>query len=79
MKKFTLIPKASSLQKFTMFLATFLFSLYSTAQDKKVDVNINTNSGSNGNFFTQPWVWVVGGAVFLLLLVALLRNNSSKN
>jgi hypothetical protein len=34
---------------------------------------------TNSNWYAQPWVWVVGGAVFLLLLVALLRNNNSKN
>jgi hypothetical protein len=57
---------------FTMMLISFL----SFAQDKKVDIDINTK-GENDNFFMQPWVWVVGGAVFLLLLVALLRSNSS--
>jgi hypothetical protein len=80
MKKNILTPTKSILHKSTMVLATFLFTLYSVAQDgdKKVDVNINTKSDS-GSFFTQPWVWIVGGAVFLLLLVALLRNNNSKN
>ncbi len=43
------------------------------AQDKKVDVSINTKSDS-GNFFTQPWVWVVGAAVFIIILVALLKG-----
>ena len=65
--------------KVTMFVATFLLSMYAVAQDKKVDVDINTKSDSGSGVFNQPWVWVVGGAVFLLLLVALLRNNSSKN
>ena len=54
------------------FLQTALW-----AQDKKVDVNISTDKG--GNWYTQPWVWIVGGAVFLLLLVALLRGNSNKD
>ena len=57
---------------FTMMLISFL----SFAQDKKVDIDINTKP-DNDNFFMQPWVWIVGGAVFLLLLVALLRSNSS--
>lgn len=55
-----------------LFLA-MLFSLISFAQDKKVDIDINTKSG-NDNFFLQPWVWVVGAALFILLLVALLRG-----
>ncbi len=53
------------------FLQTISF-----AQDKKVDVNIGTNSGGS-NWYAQPWVWIVGGAVFLLLLVALMRGNSN--
>lgn len=30
-------------------------------------------------WYTQPWVWVVGGAVFLIILVALLRGNSNRD
>ncbi len=66
--------KASN--KIAMVFTMMLISFLSFAQDKKVDIDINTK-GENDNFFMQPWVWVVGGAVFLLLLVALLRSNSS--
>jgi hypothetical protein len=61
----------------SMLFASMLLSIMTFAQDKKVDIDINSKSG-NDNFFMQPWVWIVGGAVFLLLLVALLRNNSNK-
>jgi hypothetical protein len=48
-----------------------LFTLKLFAQDKlDVDVNI----GKEAAWYTQPWVWIVGGAVFILLLVALLRK-----
>ena len=30
------------------------------------------------NWYMQPWVWVVGAAVFIIILVALFRGNSSK-
>jgi len=46
------------------------------AQDKQVDVNISTNK--NNNFWGQLWVWVVGAAVFILLLVAILRSGSKR-
>lgn len=63
--------------KLAMVFSMLLISLYSFAQDdKKVDIDINTKP-ENDNFFMQPWVWIVGGAVFLLLLVALLRGNNS--
>jgi len=47
------------------------------AQDKQVDINVNTNKGNN--FWGQPWVWVVGAAVFILLLVAILRSGGRRN
>ncbi len=48
------------------------------AQDKGADLNVSVTK-SDGNWYAQPWVWIVGGAVFLLLLVALLRGNSNKD
>lgn len=59
------------------FVLLFMVQVLAFAQDKKVDVNITTDKG--GNWYAQPWVWIVGGAVFLLLLVALMRNNSNKD
>ncbi len=44
------------------------------AQDKKVDVDISLNKGQTSNWFQQPVVWIIGGAIFILLLVALLRG-----
>jgi len=62
-----------------LLLLSFL-SLQSFAQDKKVDVSINTNSGSGGTtWYAQPWVWIIGGLVFILLLVAILRGGGNKN
>ena len=62
--------------KFSMLITTLFVSFIAAAQDKKIDININTKS-DDSSFFTQPWVWVVGGLVFILLLVALLKNNKS--
>lgn len=63
----------SCIRKFSM-LPIFLFATVAVwAQDKKVDIDINTKSDS-GNFFSQPWVWVVGAAVFIIILVALLKG-----
>lgn len=33
-----------------------------------------STSTTSGDWYTSPWVWVVGAAVFILLLVALLSN-----
>ena len=43
--------------------------------EKKTSINITSNdSTGNTAWYTSPWVWVVGAAVFILLLVALLSN-----
>lgn len=61
-----------------MAILMFLFlSLQSFAQDKGLDINVDIDKGED-NFFAKPWVWVVGGAVFILLLVALLRGGGKK-
>ena len=58
-----------------LFLSTLLMSIVTFAQETKaVDINVNTKG--NSNFFANPIVWVVGGAVFILLLVALMRSNN---
>jgi hypothetical protein len=53
-----------------------LVSLISFAQEKGIDVDINVKKESE--WYQQPWVWVVGGAVFILLLAAILRGNRTK-
>ena len=72
-KKITL-----GLKSFSALLMLCLVQTIAFAQDKKVDVDITTDKGG-GNWYAQPWVWIVGGAVFLLLLVALMRGNSNKD
>ena len=78
MKKMIKVQAKKIFSRASVLMAMLLFSFYSFAQDKKVDVTINTKTDDGNSFFMQPWVWIVGGAVFLLLLIALLRNNSSK-
>lgn len=61
-----------------MLLSAFL-SVVTFAQEgetKSVDININKNDG--GNWYASPWVWVVGAAVFILLLVALTRGGGRR-
>ena len=69
MKQFMQIVKRPLLA-----IVSLITTVVAFAQDKKVDVDINTNSG--GNWYAQPWVWIVGVAVFILLLVALTRSGS---
>lgn len=53
-------------------MAAFI-SAWAIAQEgggAKIDVNVTKDSA----WYTSPWVWVVGAAVFILLLVALTRG-----
>lgn len=40
-------------------------------------VKTTSETTTTTDWYTQPWVWVVAGAVFLIILVALLRGNST--
>ena len=55
-------------------LLLFLFSIAVYAQDKKVDVDINVGKHSGTVWYASPVAWVIGAAIFILLLVALLRD-----
>ena len=65
------------LQNILAVLMLSLISASAFAQDKGVDINVDVNKKSN--WYQQPWVWIVGGAIFILLLVALLRGGGSKS
>ncbi len=64
------------MKKFYLSVLTALICAISFAQDGKLDVNVNTDKG--GNWYASPGVWVIGGAVFILLLVALTRGGGRK-
>jgi hypothetical protein len=65
MKTYTAMVKRSLLAIVSVFITALAM-----AQDK-VDVDINAKDSS---WYASPWVWVVGAAVFILLLVALTRG-----
>lgn len=61
------------MKKSLLLLISGVYSavLFAQEEAKKIDVNINTKGN---NWYASPWVWVVGAAVFILLLVALTRG-----
>ncbi|MBN3580980.1 hypothetical protein JYB64_01180 [Algoriphagus aestuarii] len=63
-------------QNFFFFLLAMTASVATYAQNK--GLNIDVEIGTEPVWYQQTWVWVVGAAVFVLLLVALLKNNSKK-
>ena len=71
----SLLPAKVWGKKFMMLCMSLVMAFVSFAQEKKIDVDINADKDSGG-FMGSPIMWVIGAAVFILLLVALLRNNS---
>jgi hypothetical protein len=65
------------IRKGMVSVITALLPLQSWGQEKGIDVDIDINK-KESNWYQQPWVWIVGGAVFILILVALLRGGGKK-
>ncbi len=42
-----------------------------------VSKSTTSTSTTTQDWYTAPWVWIVGGAVFVLLLIALVRGGGS--
>ena len=65
------------------FLALVLFttgSMYVFAQDSggSSSTSVTTTHTESQTWYAQPWVWVVGAALFIIILVALLRGNTTE-
>ena len=73
MKKLQKAP--SMITRFFALLTLTLMSAVSWAQDKGLDIDVDVDKG--GGWYQNPIIWVIGGAVFILLLVALLRSGKS--
>jgi hypothetical protein len=68
---------SSSWLRLTTILLSSLLSVISFAQEKGIDVDINVKKEQA--WYQNPIVWVIGGAVFILLLVALLRGGEKRS
>ncbi len=70
----------NAILQITLMLVLSIMSFVALAQEGGgggADLNVNINKDSGGDWYAQPWVWIVGGALFILLLVALLRGGRS--
>ena len=59
------------LKKITFFFSALIISVLSFAQEKGLNIEIGVEKKE---WYEQPWAWVIGAAVFILLLVAILRS-----
>jgi hypothetical protein len=69
-----IVMKKAYASVIAVLISSFLF-----AQDKATDINVDINKGGGGgNWYASPWIWIVGAAVFVLLLVALTRGGGRR-
>ncbi|UEG49838.1 hypothetical protein LK994_14450 [Ferruginibacter lapsinanis] len=65
------------INKLLLLLLTTFSSIIAFSQEKKIDVNVSINKNGNvsgAQWYMQPWVWVVGGAIFILLIVIIVKG-----
>lgn len=76
--------------RLTFFFVAIFLSLFSLVVMAQSDQGSNgggststtvtkTTSTTSNTWYTSPWVWIVGAAVFILLLVALLSNRGGSS
>ena len=67
------------LKQSVLFVLLAMCQFIVLAQDSTSNITTSTTSTSTTEqiWYTQPWVWIVGGAALLLLIVALVRGNNS--
>ncbi len=64
---------------FLLFLLTVTQAI-AWAQDSTHNAtSTTTTTTTTTTWYTQPWVWIVGGAVFILLIIALARGSGGRN
>lgn len=77
---FFTVQKRLVMKKAYLTLMSVLTSIILFAQEKtaQVDVDVNKTTTSS-NWYASPWIWIVGAAVFILLLVALTSGSRSSD
>lgn len=62
-----------------LLMVSFFTCVKTFAQSvpEKVDVDINTGGGSV--WYGQPWVWAIGIAIFIVIIVAITRSNKTNS
>jgi hypothetical protein len=65
------------MKKVCLSAMTVLISSILLAQEKATDVDININKDKGGgSIWGSPALWIIGAAVFIIILVAVSRSSS---
>ncbi len=60
-----------------IFCTTLLTSVRAFAQSVPDKVEVDIDAGGDAVWYGQPWVWAVGVAIFIVIIVAITRNNKN--
>ena len=60
---------------FLLFVAMVANAIVWGQDSSSTTATTKTTTTTTETWYTEPWVWVVGGAVLILLIVALTRGN----
>ncbi len=62
-----------------VLMQTISFAQDTTGGTKTTNITTKTTTTETNTWYTEPWVWVVGAAVFIILIVAITRGNKSSS
>jgi Na+/H+ antiporter NhaC len=65
------------LKGFFVLAMVFLFSSIASAQDSTVTTTQTSRTATETTWHIEPWMWIVGAVVVLLILIGLFRGKST--
>ena len=72
--------KKSMLNSVQQILATLFLSLWSmaaVAQDSTATKTTTSSSTTSSSFEVQPWMWIAGGIIVLIIIIAMLSGRKT--
>lgn len=73
----------NKIEKFGIFILTFLFSVMAFAQDapKSLDVDVTTTKSTTTSeeWFSNPVYWVIGALLLIILIAVVARGNGKRD
>jgi hypothetical protein len=65
------------IQKLGLLFSAMMSGILVLAQDKDLKVDVDVDKGGS-DWYAQPWVWAIGAAVFIIIIVAILKGGGRK-
>lgn len=68
---------AKFVNRLALMIMSLFMSVYSFAQEEggRVNIDVTRTETTSTTWYANPWVWIVGAAIFILLFAAIIRGN----